>query len=118
MAMVLVSSLRGLADADTCNPDTTASTASSSAAAAASHCAAAAASVHGAAAAAAAASAHCTAPAATSTRSGSKVYAGTMRSGVFLVEDIESRQADVRDFLLSEDYRCGVLLRYIASRTE
>ena len=32
-------------------------------------------------------------------------------TGHFLVEDKESRQADVRDFLLSEDYRCGVLRR-------
>ena len=41
-----------------------------------------------------------------------------MCSGVFLLEDIESRQADVRDFLLSEDYRCGVLRRYMASRAK
>jgi hypothetical protein len=40
-----------------------------------------------------------------------------MCSSVFLVEDIESRQADVRDFLLGEDYRRGVLRRYISSRT-
>jgi hypothetical protein len=37
--------------------------------------------------------------------SGSNPYAAC--SGHFLVEDKESRQADVRDFLLSEDYRCG-----------
>jgi hypothetical protein len=41
------------------------------------------------------------------------VAAGTMCSSVFFVEDIESRQADVRDFLLSEDYRSGVLRRTI-----
>ena len=41
--------------------------------------------------------------------SGSKPYAAC--SGHFLVEDKESRQADVRDFLLSEYYRCGVLRR-------
>ena len=28
---------------------------------------------------------------------------------MFLVEDIEGRQTDVRDFLLGENYRCGVL---------
>jgi hypothetical protein len=39
--------------------------------------------------------------------SGSNPYAAC--SGHFLVENKESRQADVRDFLLSEDYRCGVL---------
>jgi hypothetical protein len=31
--------------------------------------------------------------------------------------EAKSCQADVRDFLLSEDYRCGVLRRYIVSRT-
>jgi len=48
---------------------------------------------------------------------GSKLCAGTMCSSVFLVEHIESRQADVRHFLLTEDCRCGVLRRQIASRT-
>jgi hypothetical protein len=48
--------------------------------------------------------------------SGSKLYA--VCSDVFLVEDMESRQADVRDFFLIEsNYRCGVLRRYIASWT-
>src|ERR1700722_7180953 len=85
MAMVLVSSLRGLADTDTCNPDTTASPASPSPASQSSDCAAAATAGT-----ACTASVHCTAPATTSTRSGSKLHAGTMCSGVFLVEDIES----------------------------
>jgi len=41
-----------------------------------------------------------------------------MCSGGFLVEDIESRQTDVRDFFLTEsNYRCGVLRRYILCRT-
>jgi hypothetical protein len=34
---------------------------------------------------------------------------------VFLVEDKECAQADVRQFLLSEDYRCRGLCRYIGS---
>ena len=38
-------------------------------------------------------------------------------SGVFLVEDIEGRQADVRDFLLGEDYRRSFMSRYVACRT-
>ena len=41
-----------------------------------------------------------------------------MCSSVFIVEDIESRQADVRDFFLTEsNYRCRVLRRCIACRT-
>ena len=41
-----------------------------------------------------------------------------MCSGVFIVEDIESRQADVRDFFLTEsNYRCRVLRRCIACWT-
>ena len=41
-----------------------------------------------------------------------------MCSGVFVVEDIESRQADIRDFFLTEsNYRCRVLRRCIACRT-
>ena len=31
-----------------------------------------------------------------------KLYAGLGRSDVFLIEDIERRQADVRDFLFTE----------------
>ena len=42
-----------------------------------------------------------------------------MRSGVFVVEDIESRQADVRDFFLTEsNYRWRVLHPCIACRTD
>jgi hypothetical protein len=99
---------RELADPDGSNPETAASSTASIASAAAD-CAAAA---------AAASSAHCAPAAASCTASapsGGKLYAGTMCCSVFLVEDIESRQADVRDFLLSEEYRCGVLRRYIAS---
>jgi hypothetical protein len=41
-----------------------------------------------------------------------------MWSGVFVVEDIESCQADVRDFFLTENnYRCGVLRRCIGCQT-
>jgi hypothetical protein len=58
------------------------------------------------------------AAASVSAPSGSKLYAGMMCSGAFLVEDIESRQADVRDFLLSEDYASGVLRRGIADRSD
>jgi len=47
-----------------------------------------------------------------------KLYAGTMCSGVFVVEDIESRQADVRNFFFTKsNYRCRVLRRRIAWRT-
>ena len=100
--------LEELADPDGSNPETAASSTASTASAAAD-CAAAA---------PAASSAHCAPAAASCTASapsGGKLYAGTMCCSVFLVEDIESRQADVRDFLLSEEYRCGVLRRYIAS---
>src|SRR4029077_14725841 len=119
--------LRPLADPDTSNPDTAAASAASSAASASSDCAAAAASVHGAASAACvdrAASAACAgcaasaAAASVSAPSGSKLYAGMMCSGAFLVEDIEIRQADVRDCLLSEDYASGVLRRGIADRSD
>jgi ABC transporter substrate binding protein len=42
-----------------------------------------------------------------------------MRSGVFVVEDIESRQVDVRDFFLTEsNYRWRVLYQCIACRTD
>jgi hypothetical protein len=38
--------------------------------------------------------------------------------GVFIVEDIEGRQADIRNFFLIEsNYRCGSLRRCIACRT-
>lgn len=41
-----------------------------------------------------------------------------MRSGVFVVEDMESRQTDVRDFFLTEsNCGCGVLRRHSACRT-
>jgi hypothetical protein len=36
---------------------------------------------------------------------------------VFLVEDIEGRQADVRDFFFAKNYRWGVLRGHIANRT-
>jgi hypothetical protein len=45
-----------------------------------------------------------------------KFFADFRCSGVLLVEDIECRQADVRDFLLTEsDFvtRCGVPRRYV-----
>ena len=51
-------------------------------------------------------------PSTPSTASPRELHAGLRCSGVFLVEDIESRQADVRDFLLTESNhgtRCGVL---------
>jgi hypothetical protein len=113
--------LEELADPDGSNPYTAAASASSSAASAAADRAATAASVHGAASAACVgtASAACVGRAASaasvSAPSGGKLYAGPMCSSVFLVEDIEGRQTDVRDFLLSKEYRCGVLSRYIAS---
>jgi hypothetical protein len=72
----------------------------------------------GAASAACAGCAASAAAASVSAPSGSKLYAGMMCSGAFLVEDIESRQADVRDFLLSEDYASGVLRRGIADRSD
>jgi hypothetical protein len=49
-----------------------------------------------------------------------KLYAGPGCSGVFLVEDIERCQADVRDFLLTESdlvTHSGVLSRYIRCRS-
>jgi|SRR3984893_7806107 len=58
-------------------------------------------------------------PSTASTASPRELHAGLRCSGVFLVEDIESRQADVRDFLLTESNhgtRCGVLRCYISSR--
>jgi hypothetical protein len=51
---------------------------------------------------------------------GSELYAGRMCSGVFLVEDIKGRQADVENFFLAEsDYvtRYSILLGYILGRT-
>jgi hypothetical protein len=53
---------------------------------------------------------------------GGELYAGRMCSrGVFLVEDIEGRQADVEDFFLAESNyvtRCSVLRRYILCRAD
>jgi hypothetical protein len=49
-----------------------------------------------------------------------ELYAGRMCSGVFLVEDIKGRQADVENFFLAEsDYvtRYSILLGYILGRT-
>jgi hypothetical protein len=68
------------------------------------------------------ASAVCCAASATLLRSTArplgKLQAGTMCSGVFIVEDIKSRQADVRDFFLAKgDNWCCVLGRYSAYRT-
>ena len=95
--------LEELADPDGPNPET----AASSAASATSSSAASATSPPAAASSAAASSA--AASMAAPSASGSKPYAAC--SGIFLIEDIEGRQADVRYFLLSEDHRCGVLRR-------
>jgi TPP-dependent trihydroxycyclohexane-1,2-dione (THcHDO) dehydratase len=100
-----------LADLDRSDPETAAATAAITAtptAAAPPGAASAAAS-----AAAAAASA---VPATAVPTFGGELYAGRMCSGVFLVEDIESRQADVEDLFLTESNyvtRCSVLRRYI-----
>jgi len=48
-------------------------------------------------------------------RSLGKLQAGTTCSGVFVVKDIESRQANVRDFFLIES-NCHVLRQCIAGR--
>src|SRR3974377_2374515 len=59
------------------------------------------------------------APTATSAAVGCKSYALAELRFVFLVEDIERRQADVSDFLLTESNyrkRCGLLQRYIRCR--
>jgi hypothetical protein len=96
--------LQKLADPNACDPKTAAATATSAAAATATSAAAAMAAPSTAAAASSAAP----------SVSGSNPYAAC--SGHFLVEDKESRQADVRDFLLSEDYRCGVLRRNTTGR--
>jgi hypothetical protein len=43
-----------------------------------------------------------------------KSQASAKRGLAFFVEDVEGRQADVRDFLLNENNsRCGVLRQYI-----
>ena len=107
--------LQKLADPNACDPKTAAAAAAATATSAA---AAMAAPSTAAAASSATASSATTSSAAASVAapsvSGSNPYAAC--SGHFLVEDKESRQADVRDFLLSEDYRCGVLRRNTAGR--
>ena len=53
---------------------------------------------------------------ATAAASPGKLYGGLGCSDIFLVEDIERSQADIRDFLFTESYfvaRCGVLRRRI-----
>src|SRR3974377_279054 len=67
----------------------------------------------------AAASCASSAPTAASAAVGCKSYALAELGFVFLVEDIERRQADVSDFLLTESNyrkRCGLLQRYIRCR--
>jgi hypothetical protein len=47
---------------------------------------------------------------------GGELYSGRMCSGVFLVEDIEGRQADVENLFLTERHymtRCSVLSRHV-----
>ena len=94
--------LQKLADPNACDPKTAAATATS---AAASMAAPSTACVAAAAAPSCATASSAAASVAAPSESGSNPYATC--SGHFLVEDKESRQADVRDFLLSEDYRCG-----------
>jgi hypothetical protein len=111
---------RELADPNACDPNTAAAATASAAAATATSAAAASmaapstACVAAAAAASSATASSAAASVAAPSVSGSNPYATC--SGHFLVEDKESRQADVRDFLLSEDYRCGVLRRDTAGR--
>jgi hypothetical protein len=110
---------RELADPNACDPNTAAAAAASAAAATATSAAASMAAPSTACVAAAAAASSATASSAAASVaapsvSGSNPYAAG--SGHFLVEDKESRQADVRDFLLSEDYRCGVLRRNTTGR--
>ena len=97
-----------------------ASAASYGAACAASYGAACAAANGAACAAACGGAASCgAASAASATAAGSGKLQALAEVGVFPVEDIERRQADVRDFLLTEkdDGRpCGVLRRYIRRR--
>lgn len=67
----------------------------------------------------AAASCASSAPTAASAAVGCKSYALAELGFVFLVEDIERRQADVSDFLFTESNcrkRCGLLQRYIRCR--
>jgi hypothetical protein len=110
---------RELADPNACDPNTAAAAATSAAAATATSAAASMAAPSTACVAAAAAASSATASSAAASVaapsvSGSNPYATC--SGHFLVEDKEGRQANVRDFLLSEDYRCGVLRRNTAGR--
>jgi hypothetical protein len=110
---------RELADPNACDPNTAAAAAASAAAATATSAAASMAAPSTACVAAAAAASSATASSAAASVaapsvSGSNPYATC--SGHFLVEDKESRQADVRDFLLSEDYRRGVLRRNTTGR--
>jgi hypothetical protein len=107
--------LQKLADPNACDPKTAAAAATSAATSAAASMAAPS---------TAAAASSTTASSATTSSAAASVAAPSLSSsnphaacsGHFLVEDKESRQADVRDFLLTEDYRCGVLRRDTAGR--
>lgn len=103
-----------LADPNTCNPKTAAATATSATSSAASVAAPSTAAAASSATASSATTSSAAASVAAPSVSGSNPYAAC--SGHFLLEDKESRQADVRDFLLSEDYRCSVLRRNTAGR--
>jgi hypothetical protein len=106
---------RELADPNACDPNTAAAPAAATAtSAAASMAAPSTACVAAAAAASSATASSAAASVAAPSVSGRNPYATC--SGHFLVEDKESRQADVRDFLLSEDYRRGVLRRNTTGR--
>jgi hypothetical protein len=115
---------RELADPNACDPNTAAAAAASAAAATATSAAASMAAPSTACVAAAAAASSATASSATTSSAAASVAAPSVSgsnpyatcSGHFLVEDKESRQADVRDFLLSEDYRRGVLRRNTTGR--
>src|SRR5262249_17857853 len=106
-----ISRVRRLTDSDRSNPKTAtaAASATSAASSAASVAAASAASRGAASRSAASPAASVPAP---SAGSSSNPYAAY--SGVFLFEDIEGRQANVRDFPLGEDYRRSFMRRYIA----
>ena len=105
--------LQKLADPNACDPKTAAAAATATCAAAAMAAPSTAAAASSATATSATTSSAAASVAAPSV-SGSNPYAAC--SSHFPVEDKESRQADVRDFLLSEDYRCGVLRRNTAGR--
>jgi hypothetical protein len=106
-----------LTDSDRSNPKTTTAAAAAAAAAAATASAASAASV----ATAPATSTPACAAAASAAASVSASPVGSNPdapcSGAFLVEEIEGRQADVRDFLLGEDYRRSFLCWLVACRS-